>query len=81
MILFIFYFVFIHISTGMNITEHGAISIGLLVARKAPAPGQWQHYQVRFLGGNDISDIESFGKTSPFLKKYVYAFILDTTDA
>lgn len=72
MILFIFYFVFIGFSSGVNITEQGSSSIGLLVARKAPAPGQWQHYQVRFLGGNDISDIEWFGKTSPFLKKYVY---------
>jgi len=56
MILFIFIFLFelFCISSGANITEQIASSIGLLVARKAPAPGQWQHYQVRFGRENGI---------------------------
>ena len=50
MILFIFIFVFkvFSISSGVNITEQSASNVDLFFARKAPAPGQWQHYQVRF---------------------------------
>ena len=50
MILFIFIFInkVFGISSGVNVTEQSASNVGLFFARKAPVPGQWQHYQVRF---------------------------------
>ena len=75
MILFIFIFVFkvFGISSGVNITEQSASNVGLLFARKAPAPGQWQHYQVRFGRKNECKNTDLFGK--------IIRIILDITDA
>ena len=48
MILLILIFAFnCTVAYGVNTTQ-GA-SFGLLLARKAPVPGQWQHYQVRLM--------------------------------
>ena len=76
MILIILIFAFNDsVAYGVNTTE-GA-SFGLLVARKAPVPGQWQHYQVRLM---ENAQTESFGSRTSVIWE-LWWYLVDTTDA
>ena len=75
MILVILIFAFDYtVSYGVNTTERARF--GLHVARKAPVPGQWQHYQVCFM---ENAQTESFGSRTLVIWE-LWWYLIDRTD-